>query len=108
METQISIHHPFRGPVKEYQDDKVRAAAKHFIDKLGKRKELARVEIFIGEPHNPAGKTTAYEITVKAKFADGGVMVGKTDQEIARSRHVGLETGVRKAFREVQRQLDKK
>lgn len=104
----ISYHHRPEGPAGEYTVRRLTPILEEFGRKLHKRSPVQRLEVFFDQPKNPVGKTVAHRIMIHVHFADGASYVAEAEQYVSKAKHVGLETSVREAMREIEEQIRRK
>lgn len=102
----IIIHHSPEGPTREYRLEQLNEILRAFGEKLGKRSPVQRIELTIEDPKNPLGKVVAYGAKLHVLFYSGKSYVASSDSFVAKAHHVGLETNVREAEKEIIRQIE--
>lgn len=103
----IIFHHGPDGPTKDYRIQQLTSMLEKFGEKINKRMPVQRIELTIEQPKNPVGKTVAYSVKLYLLLWSGESYMGSADSFVARSRHIGLETNVREAIKEIQRQIER-
>lgn len=104
----IIFHHAPDGPTREYRIKQLREMLQKFSEKVNKRNPVRRIELAIERPKNYVGKVVAYDVRLHVFLWSGDSFIASSDSFVARARHVGLETNVRVACREIIKQIERK
>ncbi len=107
QEIPILFHHSPDGPTKDYKLENLRAILEKFGGKVNKRFPIQRMELYIEQPKNLVGKTFAYTVKLRLSLWSGKSFFASVEEYVARSKHLGLETSVREATKEIEKQLEK-
>lgn len=102
----IIIHHGPEGPTREYRLEQLNEILQAFGEKLNKRSPVQRVELTIEDPKNPLGKIVAYGAKLHVLFYSGKSYIASSDSYVAKAQHLGLETNVREAEKEILKQIE--
>jgi len=102
----IIIHHSPEGPTREYRIEQLNEILEAFGEKLNKRSPVQRIELTIEDPKNPLGKIVAYGAKLHVLFYSGKSYIASSDSFVAKAQHLGLETNVREAGKEILKQIE--
>jgi hypothetical protein len=102
----IIIHHSPDGPTREYRLEKLNEILQAFGERLNKRSPVQRIELTIEDPKNPLGKVVAYGAKLHVLFYSGKSYIASADSFVAKAQHIGLETNVREAEKEILKQVE--
>lgn len=102
----IIIHHGPEGPTREYRLEQLNEILQAFGDRLNKRSPVQRIELTIEDPKNPLGKVVAYGAKLHVLFYSGKSYIASSDSFVAKTQHMGLETNVREAEKEILKQIE--
>lgn len=101
----ITFHQRPSGPGGRYTVEKLRDLLETFIEKLQKRSPVRTIEVFLAQPKNPVGKVVAFRAMLHVHLASGKRYVAASEQYVAHAKHVGLESCVREAMKEITGQI---
>lgn len=101
----LTFHPKPDGPSGEYRQKKLAAIVERFVVKLTKRSPVQRIEVMFDQPKNPVGKTVASGVTIHLFLSSGSSYIAKARNFVSKTRHVGVETGVREALKELLEQV---
>jgi len=102
----IIIHHSPEGPTREYRLEQLNEILQAFGTRLNKRSPVQRIELTIEDPKNPLGKVVAYGAKLRVLFYSGKSYFASSDSFVAKAQHLGLETNVREAEKEILKQIE--
>jgi hypothetical protein len=102
----IIIHHSPEGPTREYRLEQLNEILQAFGDRLNKRSSVQRIELTIEDPKNPLGKVVAYGAKLHVLFYSGKSYIASANSFVAKAQHLGLETNVREAEKEILKQIE--
>ena len=107
VDIPLLFHHAPDGPTREYRLEQLNEILQKFGQKLNRRNPIQRIELTIEQPKNAVGKVTSYDVRLHVLLWSGESYVASSDSFVSRARHIGLETNVRMAAKEITKQLEK-
>lgn len=107
VEIPIIFHHGPDGPTRDYRMEKMHQILDDFGQKINKRSPVRAVEVTIEKPKNSVGKVVAYNVKLYVVLKSGKSYMASSGSFVEKSRHVGLESNLRLAAKEIQKQIDR-
>jgi hypothetical protein len=104
-ELTIELHRFPSGPSGEHTRSKINEYLEKVGVKLTRRAPVRKIEVFANEARNPSGQAKAFTIILHVHLWSGQRFEAREDAFANRSKHIGLETCVRNAWKEIQEQI---
>lgn len=100
-------HHQLHGLAGELMVDNVTAILERFGKRLHRRAPAHKIDIYLERIKDAAGQTKEYTVTLSVHFWSGVSYLAKAETFISTAKHVGLETAVHRAIKEIYKQLER-
>ncbi len=108
-EPQVPIvwHHQLHHAAGAFMVERVTDLLEKFGKKLHRRSPVQTVDIYLERIKDAAGRSRAYGVSLSVRFWSGVSYLAKSESFLASAKHLGLETAVHRAMKEILAQVQR-